>query len=639
MSFFTRRSSVDAGANEVTYASGPLSELMDVTTAAYEEGRVLYNANAAQIAGEQIYDDVVERVKAATGEDLQNPYRLSFKERYIDSFGPSLRSPYNPRQLAITKARRDFQLRYWKLQQGQREKGVPFDERLPDFHFESALSDLIEERRQRLAAVTSRASGVDAVLGGLAGGLGAAGTDPFTYASMGVPVGGAGRSVLSVAARGAVVNAGIETTLQPVIKSWHDELGLDYTVGQAATNVVFAALFGGALEGGGSATYRAVRGSPEFREARAKLEALPEDHTLKQALSAKRQDVIQAARKLETVLPPEGRAALAREEGVLRANERAPAGVPARVHENALSDAVNGLNGESGLPPQRLNVDLETERVDLQPYLSDAYAQTDTGLTARGLAALSDEAWLAVQTGDVSPELGGKIGRHVEDQRLHAAVARDVSAARPRSAAEMDFEIGQALERRAGGQTSRALQFDDVAPPRPQSLVDWLRDRGGVRDDTPFMQGEVRRVLGGDPRGRPGVVNNKSGETLDVLARAADEDGFDVPNEDPEVLLRLIEEEIAGAPSFRVGEGEVYNAWLDELSARPDPIEPAPPRDLADWSSEADAIDAIAGKKTGKDVRSKVPGDPEPLDRAADDLRDMDRKVERFHACAFGEAG
>lgn len=614
------------------YASGPLTDLGDVTAEAYRAARVTYNLNAEQIAGEVIYDRVIEQVQQATGDNLQNPYRQSFREKWIDTLGPSLRSPYNPRRLAIVRGRDDFQLQYWKLQQQQIDMGVPFEERLPDFDFQRSVQALVREREAQLADVAGRASDFDAFTGQLAGGFGAAGTDPYTYLTMAIPM-GSSRTVLGNAVRATITNAAVEATLQAPVAQWHKDLGLDYTLGEAAMNVAFAGLFGGILEGGGTALYWGARGTPEYRTARRNLEKLPEDHILRQALSGKRKDVIAAGRKIKDYLTPDGRLAYTLEEARARTLDDVPEGASPRAHEDAVEAALRA--GEEETPPPRVTEKVESDRAELQPYLGDELADTPRGRDARDLARLSDDAYAQVKAGRITPEQGAEIARLVPDGRLQREIAEDLAEIGPLTPAQSRVVIGVGLEARAPDAAAKAMGWEGPPPQRPQSIVDWVRAMGGIRSDK-FMTGNARQLLGGDGRQRPGLINDKTGMHLDLLAREAESAGFEVPGEDPEILLRLIDDELAGNPSFRIGDAEVWRAYqegvdsfdpraevrafADELRASPDPqretlgtsfedalgegeltpddiemLRPRgeDPREVADFRAEADAIDAL----------------------------------------------
>jgi hypothetical protein len=58
-------------------------------------------------------------------------------------------------------------------------------------------------------------------------------------------------------------------------------------------------------------------------------------------------------------------------------------------------------------------------------------------------------------------------------------------------------------------------------PKRPETLLAWIKRNGGVKD----VGGDVTHTLGG-AKGRPGVINNREGMSLDDAAQKAWEDGY-----------------------------------------------------------------------------------------------------------------
>lgn len=676
MSWWGDRRPPETNTGGQLYASGPLSDLGDVTGEAYRTSRVTYNLNAEQIAGEIVYDEMIAKVQAATGDNLQNPYRQSFREKWIDTLGPSLRSPYNPRRLAIVRGRDDFQLQYWKLQQQQIDMGVPYEERLPDFNFEGSVKKLVSERQESLADVSSRADGFDAFVGQMAGDFGAMATDPASYLVSAVPF-GASRTVLGAAVKGAIGNAAIEAGLQAPIAQWHKDLGLDYTAGDAAMNVAFAGLFGGVLEGGGTALYWGARGTPAYRIARRNLEKLPEDHILRQALSGKRKDVIAAGYKLKDYFTPEGRLAFSLEEARGRTLDDVPEGASPRAHKDAVEGAMRA--GDEQTPPPRVTERVESGRAELAPFLGDELADTPRGRDARDLARLADDAYAQVTAGRITPEQGAEISRLVPDGRVQREIAEDLAELGPMTRSQSRMVIAVGLEARAPDAAARAIGWEGPPPQRPQSLIDWVRAKGGIRSDK-FMEGNARQLLGGDGRTRPGLLNEKTGTHLDLLARDALDEGFDIPGEDPEILLRMIDDELAGYPSYRIGGAETWRAYqegifgfdpreevrafADALRASPDPdradlgtsfedmlgdgdltpddiemLRPRgdDPRGVADFRAEADAIDAL---RNDSDARAQIREEaesafgPEAARIIADDPGTDDARVYLFQKTA-----
>jgi hypothetical protein len=119
--------------------------------------------------------------------------------------------------------------------------------------------------------------------------------------------------------------------------------------------------------------------------------------------------------------------------------------------------------------------------------------------------------------------------------------------------------------------------------PRPQRLIDWLINNGGIWDYT----GDVRGIIGG-VKGRPGLVRGAKGDkpgggqgglpgvgggsrkprgamTLDDAALKAWEDGFIVSETRPTTndLLDAIAEDASGTPRVRQQDVEI----LDEMNA------------------------------------------------------------------------
>jgi hypothetical protein len=80
---------------------------------------------------------------------------------------------------------------------------------------------------------------------------------------------------------------------------------------------------------------------------------------------------------------------------------------------------------------------------------------------------------------------------------------------------------------------------------RPKSLMEFLRSKGGIKDDA----GELRAR---DFGGRGGLLNNRTGRRLDDLAQVATEAGY-FPGKDrasPEDLLAALDQEARGRPIY-----------------------------------------------------------------------------------------
>lgn len=96
--------------------------------------------------------------------------------------------------------------------------------------------------------VSSRADEDTAFWGGIIGSIGGALTDPLNVITMPLGAGAAGGILRAVAIESGI-QAGVEAVQQPAILKWQEELGRDYDLGDAATNVMGAAILGGTFTG------------------------------------------------------------------------------------------------------------------------------------------------------------------------------------------------------------------------------------------------------------------------------------------------------------------------------------------------------------------------------------------------------
>jgi hypothetical protein len=109
-------------------------------------------------------------------------------------------------------------------------------------------------------------------------------------------------------------------------------------------------------------------------------------------------------------------------------------------------------------------------------------------------------------------------------------------------------------------------RWEGPVPQKPQSLLAWVRGQGGIKDKN-YMSGDLKAVMG-KANAMPGLLNNQSGKGLDDIVSAAYEQGFDVDPNDANSLMRLIEEEMAGNPSYRIGAREEWDIYQEYLAAK-----------------------------------------------------------------------
>lgn len=113
----------------------------------------------------------------------------------------------------------------------------------------------LEPARKRYEDVSARATGWG-VLGNLVGGFGGAVTDPINIATLAIATpralyasGTLLQQAVKMAAFTSAVSAGTEAAIQPFVYEFKDEIGSPYTFKDAATNVLYAGVFGGVLGG------------------------------------------------------------------------------------------------------------------------------------------------------------------------------------------------------------------------------------------------------------------------------------------------------------------------------------------------------------------------------------------------------
>lgn len=199
-----------------------------------------------------------------TGVNLPNPYTQSYDE--VDE------EAVRRRALAQMGAR-GARSNWWEVGNTEyRDARIAamearinqLAEQYPDIETAERFDMRLKARGQELKINT-----YDTGLVGFAGSVAGTFADPVNLATL--PLGGTGKSILQVAAQEAALNAGIELASQPFVARNYSELGLEFTRLDAFENVGAAAVFGGALGGGGKALEKGLR---RIVEARSPQEAI-----------------------------------------------------------------------------------------------------------------------------------------------------------------------------------------------------------------------------------------------------------------------------------------------------------------------------------------------------------------------------
>jgi len=243
-------------------AAAPLrGELQDFGLAyarSLEDGRVRLQSASRSRDLKQFYDAYTDEIYRVTGQRLPNPMVWDAEEAETLA--------------AAGKSQSDW----------QRERFAAFDAKVaelaakhPELQVKTRDDALTEVgKRVRAAKEAAERPGVNVGWAGfgsfvgygqaamedpvnvfatvLTGGLGggAATATAAARATLAARLAEAARPVAATALREGTINAGIEAVTQPSVKRFNNEMGVDYTWGEAAGNVAMAGAAGGILAGG-----------------------------------------------------------------------------------------------------------------------------------------------------------------------------------------------------------------------------------------------------------------------------------------------------------------------------------------------------------------------------------------------------
>ena len=242
----------------------------------------------------------------------------------------------------------------------------------------------LEPARKKYESVTARADGWG-MLGNFVGGFGAAVQDPINVATLAVATPKAiwmSGTLLSRAVKmagfTAGVSAGTEAAIQPFVYEFKEEIGSPYTFADAATNVLYAGIFGGVFGGlipPAGAAAKAVRNRlmEQYREGVASGRIVPDPDTQAAA------DVVEQFEEIiaDNPLAPTDRGTVAHLEALDKARAQMLADEPVDVQE-IIAPHQRGFQSESAavvpIDPRQIEVDAETFQFK---SLADAEGVTD----------------------------------------------------------------------------------------------------------------------------------------------------------------------------------------------------------------------------------------------------------------------
>jgi len=452
--------------------------------------------NPAQGPSTSLFENLAAHFDVARGEDWMTSEAEAVREQYderndlvFELTGERLRNPYH------------F---LYRVAPKERERLVVEDEvklgairrRFPNVDIPT-LSDMWREiaderraTRERHAGIAARQTflgGVGDVLGGMAGAM----LDPPVLATMAAGAPAAAGILRTAAIEGGMAAVGTAITA-PARVRFKARIGSPYATEDALADIGLAALGGGvagaAIKGAALGGRELVRLAREGRlggasAVRNALSFLSRKHAMEDTspyAPGDRAGATEHARRFDDTLT-------ALREDAAPEIADVPAAVPGRVRS-------------FGRRRARRNIELPTPT---------------TTAASRAAAQAQDEA-LAAQRRAID-ELAA-------DDRAREAAFADARLAGASAAAEArHVDVMASLkEAEAAGTLAELLTYARTPPKgRPRSLVDWAVAKGGLRED----KGELK-AIGLTARTRPGLLNNRSGMTLDDAALRATEDGF-----------------------------------------------------------------------------------------------------------------
>lgn len=234
----------------------------DVVSSGFSMTRDNYNANSRSRLVSELNDERATLYQEITGSPLQaseytqsNPIlSLASSQDAGDAFSPMFTTGIFDKVLQpdlwgwAQRLHKDdtytnLRIKELKEQDSEKYSGLMTNEEI----LETAQGKA-RATKADFENVASRATDDTAFYGGIIGSFGGAMTDPINVITM--PIGASASSgILRAIGTEALIQAGVETAAQPTVFAWQKELGQEYDLGDAATNVMGAAVLGGAFTG------------------------------------------------------------------------------------------------------------------------------------------------------------------------------------------------------------------------------------------------------------------------------------------------------------------------------------------------------------------------------------------------------
>ena len=261
--FYDKAESSLTGLDPIEYG-GEEPGFIDAVEAGFQQQRAL-NSDAELVLLDEIITPIIETIKERGGPDFPNPsgnYGMSAEMGGQER----LRNTNTQRIISFLRDNPEIFPEYQELSiEGIRDQII-----------KNGMAEL-SESETTLAKTSGIISGAGQIVGNIGGyavdrnfqeGLLTLGpvAGAFNVASR-----AAVTSVWRQSLRAAIVEGGIEATLQPQVKNWYDKLGLDYDYSDFVTNVASAGVGAGAMplafRGVSMTVGQARRGIRAFRDS------------------------------------------------------------------------------------------------------------------------------------------------------------------------------------------------------------------------------------------------------------------------------------------------------------------------------------------------------------------------------------
>lgn len=244
------------------------TEFTDVVSSGFKMTRDNYNSNSRSRLISDLQDERDSLYAEIEGKEL-TPQSYSKYNDIFSEMGGQTEGAYSPvfSSAALESSGSTLDVlpleNLQSFEQNLHKSGISIDLHIDELKqkdpnkYKALLTDaeIIQKARDKanmstaeFENVAARADEDTAFWGGVVGSLGGAMTDPINIATLPLGASAAGGVMRAIAVE-AGIQAGIETATQPSVMAWQQEIGQEYDLGDAAANVMGAAVLGGAFTG------------------------------------------------------------------------------------------------------------------------------------------------------------------------------------------------------------------------------------------------------------------------------------------------------------------------------------------------------------------------------------------------------